>query len=196
MIKTKKWVIWAVIGGLAIVLLVLLIVLVTRGNDETMSAADEQANQELYENGFDEAALPESLNAELARAVARGAYAEYSAEQSETAYVGLMPRSLCGALNLDYGTLNSPATSASLERTTALNANAIDHYLDESGIVEMVSEREDAYVPEMLVVYGRQGAFYLAFDPAELAEPMYLTRAELFEGVIGVPEFYIMKGMK
>lgn len=196
MIKTKRWVIWVVIGGLAIILLVLSIVLVTRSDDGAMSAVDEQANKELYENGFDEAALPESLSAEFAREVAKGEHAEYQTKESETVYARLTPESLCGALNLERETLGSPRMNASLEKTTALNANAIDYYLDKESIVVMAGVREETFVPEVLVVYGRQGAFYLAFGPERFSGTMYLKRAEVFEGVVDVPDFYVMKGTK
>ena len=190
--KAKPRILLFVMIGLAAVIFVIAIVII----EVASSGASEITSQEFVDNSYNELDDPEELNEQLKAAVAKNAHAEYMTEKSETAYEKLTPDALCGALGLDRGELARPSSSSTFVKTTAMNSNAIDYYLDAGNVIIMLAKHKNDSNVSPLVIYARSGFLYYGFRPSSsyLAEKM--SRSDIFFEVVGVPDFYIMKGIE
>jgi len=153
-------------------------------------------DEEFYENAFDETGDAETLNDDFAQAASQNEYANYVSELTEpTMYATISSQNICNALNIDCASLLYPVADSKFEKVTALNANSLDYYLDKNNIVIMLANYEVSDNTSPLIIYARADSFYLAFYADNTFETLYLTRSQVFNGIIGIPEFYIMKGV-
>ena len=185
-----KWVIFAVIGAVVVIIALAIFVAIVSNNS---GSGDDQISQEFYDNAYDETGDQEELNDAFKSAAAKNEHASYMTELPGTEYCELTPTVVAGALNFSFQDANTPADSTKFKKIGTLNSNALDYYLDQGNIVSMVAIR-DGFEATYLI-YGRSASFYVLFNPALSDEVMYLSRKEVFDDVTGVPNFYILEAL-
>lgn len=161
--------------------------------------SEAKADADFMENSSNDLDAEEVLNDDFKAAVAKNEHASYSFTESVTPYAELTPKSVCEALNIDCEALKNPANYSKLVKTDAMNSNALDYFLDSGNIVVMVAKYKQDKTNTM-VIYGRYDFFYQAFELGKQNDRQYsktgsTTRSGLFNDVVGVPDFYIVKGV-
>ncbi len=165
-------------------------------NDNVASkeTLDEISDEEFYEYAYDETGDSESLNDAFASAAFQNEHAAYQTELIETTYARTTPADLCIALKTDCLSVSNIETNPRFEKVSAMNSNALDYYLDSDYIVVLFANYSSSADSVPLFIYARTDSFYLVFNEYDFSGNSYLTRSQIFNGIIGVPDFYIMKG--
>ena len=184
-----KWLIPAIVGVVILVILVIVLATVMPGVKEQQEQAD------FMEQSYNIADDEETITGDYKEAVAKNPHASYGFTEPNTPYVDLQPNAVCEALGISCSSLKNPAKDAKFVKTGAMNSYALDYYLDSGNIVVMKAHY-DAFGDMTLVIYGRKEFFYAFFEPEKsYTEYEYTTRSVLFNDIVGVPEFYILKGI-
>jgi hypothetical protein len=186
-----KWLLPAIIG-LAVVILIVAVVIILSASG---AIDDDTTSQEFLDNVYNDLDGAEELNEKFKSAVAKNEHNNYMTSTPETEYVTLTPDAVVGALGLGRSDLAKPATSSMLVKTTAMNSNAMDYYLDQGNIIVMIAKHEGETSTKTLVIYARSDFFYVAFEVAGTFQKTQFTRSDIFNNIEGVPDFYIMKGL-
>lgn len=191
-----KWFVIAVIVFVVVCVVGAVVMLsLTLSRSEPLSA-EEQAEKEFYENVYDENALSETLSGDFAAAVAKNELSNYRSDDGTTIYADMTPQGLCSAIKISCASLWNPIENTRLEKVAAINSNGLDYYLDNDNIVVMNAAYEFSDTVSALVIYARKMNFYEAFDANDVtAGAIYLTRRDIFDNVVGVPSFYVLKGV-
>ena len=181
-----KWlIIFIVFVFLMLIGLVVLVVTLPNGDGGEVDVGDSDIPQQ------GEPPRMEVLNEEFAAAVAGGEHTDYMTEERWTAYIDLYPTSVRDNLGLELSDVLDPDNSFKFVMIGALNSKALDYYLDKGYVVAMVSMRG---IKTTYIIYGRSDYSYLVFNSLLPDKVLYMTRVDLFEGVTGVPDFYVVKG--
>lgn len=185
----RKWIIIGIIIFAVLTILVIVLSTVLPALHEARTEA------EFVENSYNELDEVETLSGEYSAEAAKNEHAEYYTEITKTAYVELSPKNVCDALNIDKNSLANPCSSALFVKTSAMNSNALDYYLDQGNVVVMQADY-DGVGEKTLLIYGRTDFLYGAFDIRKVPnEISYMVRSEIFNNIIGVPKFYVLKGI-
>jgi hypothetical protein len=153
---------------------------------------DVETLDEIYDNVGDD----ESLNDEYAEAVKGTDYANYEADfDIATKFADYSASDIC----LLYSKYCSDKFKVldDGKKVAALNSKSLDYYLDNDYIVAMVAKYkigEEIVGPYTTIIYGRgRSGVYDTFDADNTKQSVYLSRAQLFDDVEGVPAFYVVK---
>ena len=184
--QPKKWLKPAVLTSIAAIVVVVSIFAITK-------LVRPKENVERPQLG-DITAVKETVNSEFAAAIKGTPHETYVAERKDTTYSNYAPSSLCNKLGAPCKNFAHPAESPNFRKVETLNSNSIDYYLDNSHVIIMLAayELNDTPDPYPYVIYARRGGLYYVFDPISEFN-VQLTKSEILDGVIGVPEFYISK---
>ena len=197
--KPRRWLI-PVIGGLALIIVILVIVLVNLSGDSG-DMGGSMAQEELADQGLEEmrVADEEVLNSEYAAAVKDSKYASYESALSYTSLINYGPSEICAMLKVSCASLAHPENLSNFTKVDTLNTNGVDYFLDSGRAVIIVARGGYPYSENgsALVVYAVNyylGHTFTAFIPPEAggASPLIeVSRGNVIDDVIGVPDFYV-----
>ena len=137
------------------------------------------------------AANDEVLNEEFAKAVANNEHKDYKTNKEDTVYAEYAPDILSASMDITDEAIASPSSDTRFKKVDAMNSKVLDYYLDEGYVVVMKADRKAG--ADSTVIYGRTKGQYLAFVGVEAVFEYTMSKAELFNDAVGVPEFYVLK---
>ena len=200
--KKKGWILGLVIGVFMILAIVLVVLsLVTPAQSEI--AEDKETQEPLPDDEvaslqeiYDDFGIDEKLNSEYAEAVKDTEYSDYETDlEVATKYADNSAKDVCSDYS-DY-CLDGFKTLGDDKKVSALNSKSLDYYLDNGHIVVMVADYEvadDIVGPYTTIIYGRgRSGLYSTFDTGSTELSVYMSKAQLFNDVVGVPTFYAVK---
>ena len=206
---------WIIFVGIAFVLILVGVVVLTIVFSNTGRSAEELEEEEkqafLEENDTNdnyamEAALAEEdvLNPIYAAEVKKNSHANYQTKQvgEVTQYFELSPAAICVKLGVKCSDFAQPENISRLSKVTAVNTNAISYYLDNGYVVVMKAFGEYPYSLDkggVVVIYAANygmGYVFNGFIPNTDGKPspvLEFKRSDLVSGIVGVPTCYVVK---
>ena len=183
----KKWL------GLIIGVTAIIVVLIAAAIILPILSKDEAEPEDLVKEEGDITAIAETLNPEYRKAIASSPHTDYEADRSyDTGFSGFTVQQVCKHIQVNCNKLATPEKIYGFRKIRPINSNSLDYYLDQNYLVVMkaVYKDSDPSTPYPFVIYARTGGLYYVFDPNSEYQ-IYMTKAELFSDIIGVPDFYL-----
>lgn len=192
--KKRGWLILVIIAAVVLIMVVVLVIMLPAKSSETkddyqeISAEDRESIEEIY----DEFANAEVLNSEYEEAVQDTEHADYETERDSTRYSAFTASDVCSTF---YRYCSSKFENIEDDKkVSALNSKALDYYLDNGYVVLMFAQFENSDKTYGTVIYSRSGSgLYGVFDTEETKMSLVMSRAQIFNDVVGVPTFYVLE---
>ena len=161
-------------------------------------AVQEQA-QNANNPQIIDAGAQEVLNAELAEEVRKSPYLNYAPLETVLGYPSASPEQVCQDFGLACADFANPENIPAAKKVDPINSNGLNYYLEQGKIVVISATGGTPFsaTGKAIVVYAGypENANYRVFDPSEQVLNAYyiLSRAELYNHITGVPNFYILE---
>lgn len=179
---------------LLLILAVVLVIMLPAKSSETKDDYQEVSieDRESIEEIYDEFADTEVLNSEYEEAVQDTEHADYETERDSTRYSAFTASDVCSTFYRYCS--NKFENIEDDKKVSALNSKALDYYLDNGYVVLMFAEFENSDKTYGTVIYSRSGSgLYGVFDTEEAKMSLVMSRAQIFNDVVGVPTFYVLE---
>lgn len=183
----KKW-----LGPIIGVVVVIAILIAAAIILPALSKGEDEPEDLVKEEG-DITAIDEKLNTEYQKAIASSPHTDYEADRSyNTGFSGFTVEQVCRYVQVSCDKLAKPEKIYGFRKIRPINSNSLDYYLDNNYLVVMkaVYKESNSNTSFPFVIYARTGGLYYVFDPSSEFQ-IYMTKEELFNDIIGVPEFYL-----